>query len=554
MSPGNLTLTCLLLVAGQAPADLVYFNQRAMKIPIDIEPARRREVKEFILYVSADRGKSWDPSAREAPDKEFFAFRAPADGEYWFRIAAKNLQGRQEPENIYAGPPQQKVLIDTLHKPSLRIASARRVGQELVVAWEAQSELPPDPTSMKLEYRMLDGSASVWFPVGLTPGPTGEARTRVLSPGRVAVRMQFRDVAGNLASHEAEVPGADGIVSNSSPLNQGALPAPPPPAPIVPVTGAPETSLPPPGVAGPSKLAVPPPVAPGVAAQSSAGSPVSPPNPPAPLNPPQPVGGGPERVPGQTLARGGNDSEPVATTPQRGQTAPQPGPPTPASAPHRAAPPVRLVNTREVALEYQLSRLGPSGIGSVILYLTADGGQKWAEFKDEKPDLTNAAIGSKYQRVLTLPPGEGVYGLILVVQNKGKIGKPKPKPGDVPEMIIEVDLTPPNAKLWGPQVDPERRDAVVLQWAAQDKNLPANPVILEWAEKAQGPWKVIAADLPGTGKHSWQVPAGTPVEVYLRLRVRDNAGNEAVAVTDTPQTIDLVEPEGQLIGVHPVGH
>jgi hypothetical protein len=550
MSPGSLTLTCLVLVAGQAPADVVYFNQRAMKIPIDIEPARRREVKEFVLYVSADRGRSWDPSTREAPDKEYFAFRAPADGEYWFRIAAINAQGKQEPENIYAGPPQQKVLIDTLHKPSLRIVSARRVGDELVVAWEAHSSpLPPDSKSMQLEYRMLDGSASVWFPVvPLTPGPTGEARTRVLSPGRVAVRMQFRDVAGNLASHEAEVPGADGTVSNSSPVNQGA-----PPAPIAPVKGAYETNLPPPGAAGPSGLTIPPPAAPGVAAQSSAGSPAGPPNPPVPLNPPVPVGGGPERAPGQTPPRDGTDSEPVATT-ARGQTAPQPGLPTPAAAPHRAAPPVRLVNTREVALEYQLSRLGPSGVGSVILYLTADGGQKWAEFKDEKPDLTNAAIGSKYQRVLTLPPGEGVYGLILVVQNKGKIGKPKPKPGDVPEMVIEVDLTPPYAKLWGPQADPERRDAVVLQWAAQDKNLPANPVILEWAEKAQGPWKVIAADLPGTGKHSWQVPAGTPVEVYLRLRVRDNAGNEAVAVTDTPQTIDLVEPDGQLIGVHPVGH
>ena len=39
---------------------------------------------------------------------------------------------------------------------------------------------------------------------------------------------------------------------------------------------------------------------------------------------------------------------------------------------------------------------------------------------------------------------------------------------------------------------------------------------------------VIGANLPNTGRHSWQVPAGVPVEVYLRLRVRDNAGNEAV--------------------------
>jgi hypothetical protein len=534
MSPGSLTLACLLLVAGQAPADVVYFNQRGMKIPIDIEPARRREIKELILYVSADRGKSWDRHASEAPDKEFFTFRASADGEYWFRIAAINVQGKQEPENVYAGPPQQKVIINTLRKPSLRIVSARRAGDELVVSWEAQSDLPPDPGSMKLEYRMLDGSASVWFPVSLKPGASGEARSPVLGPGRVAVRMQFRDLAGNVAYREAEVPGAAGpTVAHNSPAAQGQLPQ--PPGAIVPVKDAQENVPPPPAAPSQSQLAEPPAAPPGV------GAPSGPTNPPVPLNPPLPVGGGP-------------DTEPVATTTPRGQAAPQPGLPAPAAAQHRPAPPVRLVNTREVALEYQLSRLGPSGVGSVILYLTSDGGKTWTAFEDEKPDLARPVVGSKYRRTLTLPPGEGVYGLILVVQNPGRVGKPPPRPGDAPEMVIEVDMTAPYAELRKPRPDPERRDAVLLQWTAKDKNLAAQPVTLEWAEKGEGPWQPIARDLSGSGSYSWKVPEGTPVKVFIRLTVCDNAGNKNVAVTDTPQTIDLVEPEGHLIGVHPVGH
>jgi hypothetical protein len=47
------------------------------------------------------------------------------------------------------------------------------------------------------------------------------------------------------------------------------------------------------------------------------------------------------------------------------------------------------------------------------------------------------------------------------------------------------------------------------------------------------------------------VPPGTPVQVYLRVRVRDKAGNEGIAVTSSPQYVDLIEPEGSLLGVLP---
>jgi hypothetical protein len=45
------------------------------------------------------------------------------------------------------------------------------------------------------------------------------------------------------------------------------------------------------------------------------------------------------------------------------------------------------------------------------------------------------------------------------------------------------------------------------------------------------------------------LPDRLPVEVYLRLRARDLAGNESVAVTAEPQLVDLSEPEGKLLNV-----
>ena len=140
----------------------------------------------------------------------------------------------------------------------------------------------------------------------------------------------------------------------------------------------------------------------------------------------------------------------------------------------------------------------------------------------------------------------------LVVKNRAGLGK-KPRPGDVPEIRIEIDTTLPDAKLYEPSADPQHADQVLLRWIATDKNLTAAPISLEYAEKADGPWQPIATDLENSGRYSWKVGPAVPVQVYLRVKVRDKAGNESVGVTRQPQYIDFTEPEGALIGVQPQG-
>ena len=138
--------------------------------------------------------------------------------------------------------------------------------------------------------------------------------------------------------------------------------------------------------------------------------------------------------------------------------------------------------------------------------------------------------------------------MTLVVKNRAGLGK-EPRPGDVPEMRLEIDTKPPEAKLYQPVPDPTRPDHILLKWIADDKNLAAQPITLEYAEKRNGNWLPIQAEIENSGRYSWKVPPSTPVQVYLRLRVRDRAGNEGVAVTSEPQFVDLTEPEGALIGV-----
>jgi hypothetical protein len=224
-------------------------------------------------------------------------------------------------------------------------------------------------------------------------------------------------------------------------------------------------------------------------------------------------------------------------------------------SPRGPLPPLQYVNTTQVTLEYEVARFGPSGVGSVELYLTRDDGTTWQRFASDQelrvpsPSDLGGSSGP-IRRPLTVDlPGEGIYGFYLVVRSGAGLGKPPPQNGDAPQMRVEVDTTRPAAQLFAPEAIPGRRDALVLSWTAADRNLAANPIMLEWAERQAGPWNAIASDLPNNGRFTWKLPPGLPYRVYLRLTVRDTAGNASMAETREPVLVDLNEPEGVILGI-----
>ena len=70
--------------------------------------------------------------------------------------------------------------------------------------------------------------------------------------------------------------------------------------------------------------------------------------------------------------------------------------------------------------------------------------------------------------------------------------------------------TPPVVKLFYPQPDTQRRDALLLTWNASAHNLAPNPITLQWAERPDGQWQNIAADLTNSGRYVWQVTPNMP--------------------------------------------
>lgn len=211
---------------------------------------------------------------------------------------------------------------------------------------------------------------------------------------------------------------------------------------------------------------------------------------------------------------------------------------------NKALPPVQYVNQRLISLEFELAKVGSSGVGHLELWVTKNDGATW-EVHDGK---FQEKIGNGVHVKMVTLPADGVYGFAMSVTSRAGLGKNAPKANEVPQLRVEVDTEAPKVQLLEPMPHPSQSGALLLKWTASDKNLGDKPITLEWTEKPDGPWNTIA-EIANTGQHAWRVPANLPPEVFLRIRVRDMAGNEAIAVTPKAVLVDMSVPEIQLLRV-----
>lgn len=566
MATGILAV-CMALTLAQNPGDVRYANFRSLRVPVNVPPALQPEIRELLLFASSDRGREWKQVAGPiTPDKKEFAFYAPGDGLYWLRVVKVNQNGLRNPDDatLMRGPPEMKLIIDTL-KPIVRSLEAQRDGDNVYVNWDIQEDNPDlGRDGIRLEYQVREAPPDHWSPIVMTPALKGQAQ---FNPGHkrpLVIRLTVRDLAGNQSFGIKEVAGALAQAGGSLLPEGGAavlptqllLPSQEPERKQLPMAAPTNVGPPPPEFPVPGGVVVPPPSGNG----HEKVDPRFPTVAPLKMTPP-PERERPQASPGGlALPGGGLVPPPGGLVPPVGGVAPPlkeflpEGKPVPTvSAPRRPLPPIQFVNRHEVMLEYELKRVGPSGIGKIELWLTRNDGETWEPYAED-PDVPADAAHHRHKRTFDLrdagnrPFADGIYGLTLVVKNRAGAGK-TPRPGDVPEIRIEIDTKPPDAKLYPPSADPQNPDQVLLRWIATDANLTEHPISLDYAERRDGPWQPIAADLENTGRFSWKLGPNVPVQVYLRIRARDKAGNEFVGVTEQPQYIDFTEPEGSLIGV-----
>ena len=130
----------------RSTADPTVINKKLFSIPFYIDP-RRTSPREVCLYVSADRGATWNLYQTRPAAGRRFDFHAGADGEFWFVV--RSTQPADRPAR--AAAPEKVVVVDT--KPPQLSLTARQVGPGRVVANWLAEDFFLDASSFTLTYQ-----------------------------------------------------------------------------------------------------------------------------------------------------------------------------------------------------------------------------------------------------------------------------------------------------------------------------------------------------------------------------------------------------------------
>jgi hypothetical protein len=191
-----------------------------------------------------------------------------------------------------------------------------------------------------------------------------------------------------------------------------------------------------------------------------------------------------------------------------------------------------MVNTRLFEVEYG-PEVASQGQGRVELWGTRDNGATWNSY----------GLDTDGQSPMTVTVGDpGIYGFRFAACDPGTGRSTPPAPGTRPNVWIGVDWTKPMARFTGIScTDAAPATELTIGWDARDWRLAPRPIALAYSQNVGGPWTTIAADLQNTGSYRWQPATPLPDEVYLRMEVRDEAGN--VTFVESTEAVSLGQPQ-----------
>jgi hypothetical protein len=523
---------CLLLVlTGTAAADsptaveaappAIYTRQGRFAIPFRIDaPADVSPPTKVRLFISEDAGAKWHLESEIIPTEQKFDFRSSHDGEYWFTIRSVDAQGRSYPDGAYE--PQLRVVVDTL-APRLDLKAERGADGEIKVHWDVL-DTSLDPATFKLEYQVASGA---WQTLAIDPDSQHVAKLTLVGEtlwwppagsGKIVLRANVSDRAGNPAVSQYPIEG-----NNSSTARGGTTTD-------MTVAKQPATTTP----DGRKLLEWPAEPTSETLSRSLPGS-----------------GPGNGRRPAQDsswrVSKGGINNDATLAPGRRlpAQTVAQETSLNPATSGEFGSWPVgerpQMVNRRTFELDYEVEAVGNAGVAKVELWQTRDGGAHWQRFGRDDDNRSPIVVSVD---------AEGLYGFRVVVESGNGLTSDLPRDGDLPEVWINVDLTKPAAHITAADVGHDQGE-ITIRWDALDTSLESRPVSLWFSDQPGGPWTPIASGLENTGSFVWRLDNHVPQQVYLRLEVRDEAGNVGEDSTRAPILIDRQRPQGRIRGVRP---
>jgi hypothetical protein len=529
----------------QKMPDRTYMAKNSFKLPVIIDDGVRASLREIQLWVKESPTSPWRMADKASASATSFNYRLAQDGEYWFNVVTVDQQGRTTPADVTREMPEVIIVLDTQGpQVDLHLLACTELSNEgLVVHCDVQ-DANPNPFQTRLEYQTGD---HVWRAAEVLPNQPEcflIPKQAVLT-GMVKVTASDRALNStirefNLATVTAASPPLPGEGPNHSGLKvanfedkdtpqvikSGYLPLPATEVGEGAVKAAPAPPLSKePRIHTTDVMSLP--MEAPAAVQSAA----------APAGPRLPEI--PHKVEMPTL-----DTVPHVSGSDK------------VTCKAECHGKYHLVSNPEVTLAYKIEDENHGGVGKVEVWYTRNGGQNWEVLCDD-PDCK-----SPVQFKL---PGEGVYGIRLTVSNARGFGAEAPKPGDAPELVVELDTTKPTAQLKSVVLVPpsvERASCIDIEWTAADKNLGAEPVELYYSVNAAGPWTPIAKGLHNEGKYRWFLPQGMGKQAYVRLVAVDQASNscrceiaEPIALDDGKRpTVSIVDVVPASQGMNPTGN
>jgi hypothetical protein len=487
--------------ATTSQANKHYTKSQTFKLPVKMSQEDRLTLKEIRLYVKTPTGQ-WSMQESGSPFHDEFSCKVSQDGEYWYMLATVDRAGRMTPADLNAEPPSQKVIVDTV-APQIQVQATPDLNGELSLRCTVV-DANPDWSTLRAVCHTDVGD----IPLEMVANEPGVFRLKGAELLRHPVIVTVKDHAKNEGMERVNLRDLIGTTmvpattpgKGSTELSQLPLPA----------KGSTESSHP--ADRSMSPVVLPEPV------PSKGGTPSGPAVVRAEFPPTTPPENLPQRQPEQTAKASINLPE-------------APGKTLSASR--------QLINTTQASIEYRIDQVGPSGVGKVEIFMTPDNGQSWHRLAEDTVKRSPAEIRL---------PGDGVYGIRIVVTNGNGFGGKAPVRGDAPHCTVEVDTTPPFVQLRSAEVQPGA-GTIEIRWNATDKNLGTDPVTLHYRSRPDGPWQVIARNVKNDGVYRWAFPRDVGSQFFFKIEVADQSGNIAHAVSSQATTVDMTEPRATIVGV-----
>ncbi|MEX0724961.1 MAG: hypothetical protein WD065_01745 [Planctomycetaceae bacterium] len=567
--------------AQQGSSGTLYTNKARFRIPFrfDAEEIRRLNAREIRLFVSFDRGVTWQQSQAVDAQTGRFDFQAPADGEYWFSVQTIDGLNKPHPPSDQLAAGLQVVVDSTAPEFDIKLQSLP--GGKVGLKWKS-FDANLDTKSLQLEF--IQSGDNQWHAVNVLPLEDGETSWSVAPGSEVAVRGSIQDQAGNVATAQAQVrienepaaaprgpapdfsqPIANGHapsraepqtkfepqaksnsyppvisprssdrpeVASADPKTAESIDSPLDAAPVAPAAEAVFPSNP------FSQDTVPLPEAPNSTPYYPRTTPTIADASPAAEDALEPIQPGEtlpsaSAVPRNSLVRDLPQFRPDVT---KGRYAKAEEKTQPAGKPR-----VRVINNLRFNIGYRIEDVGPSGVSAVELFITQDGGVKWYKY-GEDPDRQ-----SPFQVEV---PEAGSYGFAIRVHSGVGLSNDPPQPGEKPVIEVQIDQTAPQVQFLPiEQGKGNKLNQITIRWQAEDDMLGEKPIAISYASNPQGPWESITGWMENSGSHTWTVGAGVPAKIYLQITARDAAGNINQTVTPQPIVVDMSRPSARIVDV-----